>query len=166
MTGPASGTTIKQSPPAQDPSQGSPPGPKRKTEQELAAEAAANLKHEGVNAGRPLPPEFQNPPGGDINHLCLDPAGNYRPGWFQVKIHKTGETIGLARQFFNIGGYKARVAVGMWVDVPAKIIMCLADTEREIHTMDIATANPLIENYVPLVIDTVPRFSYSVLPSA
>jgi len=118
-----------------------------------------------VIAGKPLPEGFVNPEIGKPGHYCLDPSGNYQPTWASLKIHKTGEDIP-ERQFFQNGKRHWRVQTGVWVDVPPEIINLLECMVLEEVEMDFRTANPLMTGGVSKVVNKIPRFSTSLIPSA
>jgi len=115
-------------------------------------------------AGDPLPEDFINPPAGDVNHKCLDPRGNYQPKWAQLRIAK-GANLS-KHQIFNCAGKMWHVAIGGWVDVPPEVINVLGMTDQEVISMDIENANPLVDKFVPTVVDIVPRFNWGSRASA
>ena len=116
--------------------------------------------------GKPLPEGVDNPPIGQVGHYCEDPQGNYQPSWMQLMIHKTHDDMP-ERQYFRSGKASWRVKTGTWVDVPPEIITLLSNTVVEEIEMDLRTANPLSEDGgVQRVVNRIPRFSTSILPSA
>ncbi len=142
------------------------------SEAELALEAAANVVVEeppteplGPVNGKPLPVGFINPAAGTYGHFCVDPRGVYRKNWLCLKLHKQHENMP-QRQYFNRNGKSWLVEVGAWVDVPPAIMSLLGLTEQEVITMDLEGANLLIDRNVPQVVDRIPRFSYTAIPSA
>jgi len=139
-------------------------------EQQLAAQVQSRiaLEDKPVDPLIPVPNEtlpegFVNPPCGDRGHLCLDPRGRYQPEWYALKIHKNDNMP--QRQYFNANGKGWYVQVGVWVDVPPVILTVLKYTEQQVLSMDVSKTNFVSERGVPLVVDVVPRFSYSTISS-
>jgi len=139
--------------------------PPRTDVKHMAQIAEQNTRHPGIKPGKPLPEDFVNPPLGEDGHLCLDPAGNYRPAWKCVKIHKTGDHLP-KYQFFNFNGSKWNVQVGVWADVPPGIVTCLDDAVTDVIEMDVGSATARQQDFVETVVERIPRFSYTVKNSA
>ena len=150
---------------------------KKMDEARLASEAGAALaekqeqqasEKELFVLGKPLPDDFVNPECGTMGHRCVQIVGGqqvYRPDWVQLKIHKLSENMP-SRQFFCLNGRQWYVQVGVWLDAPAEILGILERTEVEVISMDIQNANPLTTDGVEKVVERVPRFAYTSLPSA
>lgn len=137
----------------------------RLAEKELREEAEQTVRKHGVKPGETVNKET-NPPPGSPGHLCCDPKGRYRPTWFTIKIHRRDDGSTPNRQFFNIGGKKFRVLTGTWVDVPPVIVNALENAVVEVISMNVSEADPLVQDYVPMVVDSQPRFMFSVRVSA
>ena len=143
-----------------------------KSEAALAEEARGSIKVEEppIEPGKPvhgksLPDGFENLAAGVYGHHCIDPRGIYRRNWVCLKLHKQHDNMP-QRQYFNHNGKSWLVEVGTWVDVPPEIMSLLSLTEQEVISMDIGQANLLIDRNVPKVVDRIPRFSYTAIPSA
>jgi len=143
-------------------------------EHELAEAAASRLASEAKTApdpttpqpGQPLPEGFENAPiGAPRGHYCLDTRGRYQPDWYALKLHKTSDNMP-HRQYFNMNGKGWYVEVGVWVDVPPQIVTILGYTEQQVISMDVTSQALMSERGATKVVDVVPRFSYTFVPSA
>jgi hypothetical protein len=127
-----------------------------------------------LEPGKPLPSNVVNPLPGSAGHYCLDPNGNYQPKWMSLRINRTSEDMPSRQPFNLIRGDKDgkpvhqrwNVKLGIWVDVPPEIIQILGTTEVEEVSFDIRNANPITDDGAQVVTKRIPRFSYSVMPSA
>jgi len=116
-------------------------------------------------AGLPLPPDTTNPPCGEHGHMCLDSFGKYQPSWAAVYIHKTPE-VPEAQAFFDDKADTILVPTGRWWDVPATVVRTLQDTRSPTITRESKSGHDLSSAMADPNRGTVPRWQYSVIPSA
>lgn len=138
--------------------------PKTVSPEKLNSMAKGSRSNLPFSAGEKIPEDFPNPPVGEMGHYCMDPEGRYRPDFMQLKLH--GSKNMPSRQFFSVNKKSAYVRVGKWVDVPRFVITALSMTEIEKTHMDYDGTDLVLNDFVPKVVERVPRFAYSVFPSA
>ena len=120
----------------------------------------------GPQAGKPLPSDFENPPSGEPIHRCIDQYGRYQPEWSQVFIHKTA-LVGSTQMFLGKNDEFYRVAVGTWADVPPEVVSALKETTYDQVEMAPKVEGTGLSTYgMQRVVNRIPRFQYSVVPSA
>ena len=127
--------------------------------------ATAVLDEAKIMDGKPFPSDIVNPPAGKYGHYCCDPQGVYHRRWSQLKLHRHDDSMP-SRQYFANGSEEWRVLTGEWVDVPPELLASLELTEIEVIEMDVSKSNPILDNSVKKVVNRVPRFSATVMPSA
>ncbi len=103
-----------------------------------AAEAAvldANDRDNfNITMGKPIPPEFNNPPCGKEGHLCTDIAGNYAPTWYSLIIYRTHDYQQNPQPFPLERTWD--IHLDTWCDVPPDVIESLkkaVETHHEVH---------------------------------
>jgi len=133
-------------------------------ETEVAATAAREMRLP-FKAGEVIPSDFPNPEKGDLGHYCMDREGRYQPSWYCLMLHKYDDRLP-SRQFFNDNTETYFVKVGTWVDVPPAVFQVLRGCVIETTSMDYDNTDLVTNDFVPAVVETQPRFAYTILPSA
>lgn len=137
---------------------------------EIAQPAVAELPEGGqptrqLIAGMVPPPGFENPPRGEPSHRCLDSAGRYQPTWSCVYISRSREMP--ERQYFlDENAQPIHVTTDMWVDVPPSVVNALRSCRESRITRGTLTNEGLTKALAEVATNHVPRFQYSVVPSA
>jgi len=122
-------------------------------------------------AGKKLPEGLKNPERGTMGHLCLDGKGNYQPKWMQLLLRRPSG-LSVEFEFFKLNDEAYYIPYNKWVDVPPAVVKLLQDAKSDVLESNV---NELTGEYVGdltrpgemmKVIDTIPAFSYTLLPSA
>ncbi len=131
-------------------------------DEEMPAPAAPKRK---PIAGVPLPEGFVNAEAGQPDHLCLDPKGRYQPTWSSVYISRSRETP--ERQYFlDEKAQPIHVRTDMWVDVPPSVVNALRTCRTARITRGSLSNEGLTSALAEVESAPLPRFQFSVIPSA
>lgn len=122
-------------------------------------------------AGKKLPEGFANPPRGQMGHLCVGPKGEYQPKWYQLLLRRP-EGAAAEMEYFQLNDEKYYVPYNKWVDVPPSIVTLLQDARIDVLQPNVNQATGDYEGDLSKpgeamkIIDSIPAFAYTLLPSA
>lgn len=135
------------------------------------AETTSPRTVEAPVPGKPLPEGFKNPPRGQVGHRCVSPQGIYQPKWWQLHLRRP-EGCQSDWQFFQLNDEKFYIPYNAWCDVPPSVVIILQDAKSDVleHKVNQVTGEYEGDLTRPgeemRVVDTIPAFAYSLLPSA
>lgn len=121
--------------------------------------------------GKPLPEGFVNPPRGSTAHRCVDRKGIYQPSWWQLNLRRP-EGLQADFEYFQLNSEKYYIPYNAWCNVPPSVVEILQSAKSDVLESKVNQATGEYDGDLTRpgetmkVIDVIPAFNYTLLPSA